>query len=470
VLLVSAGAAGAARDGPVLASEQSPELAGLEAGVRRVYPAFERWVVPQGYQQTFVAEAVDREAAFRHASWLSRRVGSTRREVTWEKPIKRGRSRFSYFLADEVGDHEVTCTFVDMEGRAASLRWSVRVDDARPAAWGRADPVADVGAMVFVKGGTFQMGGPAVVLRLTRNAMPIHEVSVSDFYIGKYMVTTREFCEFLNDVGNPGWRYLMEDTRRKELVSREYEALGERDRRRDAAYYKAVLSKDKCNISLDGETGRYRPRGSLGFVPADYVTWHGAVAYCEWLSRRTGRRYRLPTEAEWEYAARGPEGRRYPWGEEEPVPGRHNFGPGRQMEFGVSGKQRPPRNVGSFPVADTPLGVSDMAGLLWQWCSDVYSETYYAVSPRENPQGPALPANVSGDAVPRVLRGVAEGSEWTGLWSTFWVFPAWCRQGQSANLVLPSRHPGGPTAGHDIGFRIVMEPPEPSQQSQTTSP
>jgi formylglycine-generating enzyme required for sulfatase activity len=132
--------------------------------------------------------------------------------------------------------------------------------------------------------------------------------------------------------------------------------------------------------------------------PVVSVSWRDAEAYCAWLSEklkhRDRERVRLPTEAEWEYAARGAEGRTYPWGEEPPAKDRANYG---DSNAGTS-------PVGSFPKGATPEGLHDLAGNVWEWCADWYGP--YSEFTGPNPKGPD-----KGET--RVLRGGAfdDGAE-----------------------------------------------------------
>ena len=111
--------------------------------------------------------------------------------------------------------------------------------------------------------------------------------------------------------------------------------------------------------------------------PIAAPSWHEAIRYCEWLSQQTGRRFRLPTEAEWEYAARGGlEQKQFPWGDDPPqsLPNyatRWKTGPEPVARYS-------PNNFGLYDIGDN----------VHEWCSDWYDPNYYAVSPERNPQGP----------------------------------------------------------------------------------
>jgi formylglycine-generating enzyme required for sulfatase activity len=156
--------------------------------------------------------------------------------------------------------------------------------------------------------------------------------------------------------------------------------------------------------------------------PVVNVTWPWANVYCEWARKR------LPTEAEWEKAARGTDGRRYPWGYEIDCDHAQYKECGGQTVL-----------VGSLPNGASPYGALDMAGNVWEWVIDEWQEDYYQISPSNNPQGPSNPRNI------REIH-VFRGGSWT----------------ESADLLRSTYRswyePGAQY--YNLGFRCVIDSPK----------
>lgn len=134
--------------------------------------------------------------------------------------------------------------------------------------------------------------------------------------------------------------------------------------------------------------------------PVVNVTWNDATKFCEWLSKKEGRKYRLPTEAEWEYACRVGTKTRY-WSGNDPeslgkianvadassvAAGQKQFGDYGRFALKAKDGHFTPAKVGTFGA--NPFGLHDMHGNVWEWCSDYYDENYYSKSPVDDPQGP----------------------------------------------------------------------------------
>ncbi len=145
------------------------------------------------------------------------------------------------------------------------------------------------------------------------------------------------------------------------------------------AQFKLCLKEGVCGNPHEAD---YFTDTSFSDYPVAYVSWAEAQTFCEW----TGKK--LPTEAEWEKAARGDDGRVYPWGNRKPNSSLLNF------NDNVSKTTQ----VGKFPLGASPYGIMDMAGNVWEWTSDWYDPDYYKVAPIINPQGPEKGSR-------RVLRG-----------------------------------------------------------------
>ena len=139
------------------------------------------------------------------------------------------------------------------------------------------------------------------------------------------------------------------------------------------AMYALCVEAGMCTYPVDNGSNPYYGNSRYANYPVVYVTWNAADNYCRWAGRR------LPTDAEWEKAARGTDQRLYPWGNEPPNPSLANF----DMNIGA------PLPVDRYPLGASPYGALNMAGNVREWVSDWFNEFYYLASPRENPLGPS---------------------------------------------------------------------------------
>jgi sulfatase modifying factor 1 len=211
--------------------------------------------------------------------------------------------------------------------------------------------------MALIPAGEFQMGADDA----DDDERPVHRVDLDEFLIGVQPVTNAEYNRFVRQTGyRPPAIYELP------LVV----TAGGRDRER------AFRAAGQPYIWPESEP----PPDRLDH-PVLLVRWEDAVAYCAWLSKETGRAVRLPTEAEWEKAARGGlEGKRYPWGDRLDRD-MANFlrDPTMKLVHGTTRcRSYPPNGYGLF----------DMTGNVWEWVQDWYDPDYYSASPRRNPTGP----------------------------------------------------------------------------------
>ena len=228
----------------------------------------------------------------------------------------------------------------------------------------------DGAPMMLVPAGEFTMGGNEAA-----SEKPVRRVSLDAYYMDKYEVTVEQYAKFLEAASRkapPEWKIINQPSHQKHPV-----------------------------VMMD---------------------WADANAYCLWAEKR------LPTEAEWEKAARGADGRIYPWGNDLPTPLRANYG---KKHWDQHTALVP---VGTLGDGKSPYGIYDMAGNAWEWVSDWYDRGSYKKSPSQNPKGPE-----HGDY--KVLRGGSWHSKPASLHSS------------NRNYTSPEHHPS-----HNNGFRCAKTP------------
>lgn len=250
-------------------------------------------------------------------------------------------------------------------------------------------------ATVLISVGEFQMGcdsnhngGYAP----NADEMPLHTVYLDGYEIDQTEVTNNAYVAFLNARGS------------------------------NTCEGVECVDLDDPNARIMLQNGQFLVQSSYGNHPATEVTWYGAHAYC------SENGMRLPTEAEWEKAARGLSARAFPWGDNLPNCTLANSRNEDALiwKFCVGDT----RAVGSYLNGASPYGALDMAGNVWEWTNDWYSETYYSNSPHANPQGP-------------------ESGSWKVIRGGSWDYP---RHG----LLTANRYRALPShSGNSIGFRCV---------------
>lgn len=229
--------------------------------------------------------------------------------------------------------------------------------------------------LIPIPEGPFTMGTYPTGLRKTDPEEPQRSVTLDAYLIGKYHITNSQYALFV------------EDTKYR---------------------YPLFWNDERFN----GET-----------CPVVGVSWYDATNFSEWLSHLTGKDYRLPTEAEWEKAARGTDGREYPWGNEWDA-SKANTAESRLKKL---------TPVGSYPDGISPFGCYDMAGNAYDWCSDWFHIDTYKYSDPINPIGAA-------EGRRKVIRGAS--------WLPRGEFAARCANRASYE---PTR------AVHNVGFRIALD-------------
>ncbi|MFN2475361.1 MAG: formylglycine-generating enzyme family protein [Chthoniobacterales bacterium] len=233
-------------------------------------------------------------------------------------------------------------------------------------------------AMLLVPSGEFVMGSDAPDAGPTEK--PLTRVTLSRFYMSRFPITNAEYEQF-----------------------------------------------DPAHV-------RKRAAGAGDRHPVVHVSSLDAIKYCQWLSTRERKKYRLPTEAEWEFASRGTDGRKYPWGNHDRRGDLANFADKNTVfawsDRDISDGYAESSPVGAFPLGASPFKIEDMAGNVWEWCHDFFEN--YRGAPKVNPRG-------STSGAKRVYRGGSWKSRFNSLRTT----------ARGSNV--PSY------SCNDLGFRIVCE-------------
>ncbi|MGD2176873.1 MAG: formylglycine-generating enzyme family protein [Anaerolineae bacterium] len=187
---------------------------------------------------------------------------------------------------------------------------------------GPPSPATPPSEMAFIPAGEFTMGSP----NGHPDELPVHPVHLEPFHIDRYEVTNEQYLQFIQSVTG-----LCED------------------------HVCLDRKADNPDSHIVYQNGRYTVEAGYEQHPVTLVSWYGAQAYCQYQGKR------LPAEAEWEKAARGPDGRTYPWGD---VVDRARLNAGCRVGDTTA--------VGSYPGGASPYGVYDLAGNVWEWTADWY--------------------------------------------------------------------------------------------------
>ena len=261
--------------------------------------------------------------------------------------------------------------------------------------------------MVRIPAGTFLMGsntGP-------EDERPQHRVEVAEFFIDRTKVTNLQFALFLNAIGPSG------------------------------PQNEKYFDTDDNDARVHRRDGKWVADSGFELNPVVEASWYGAVAYCRWAGKR------LPTEAEWEFAARGGlKDQPFVWGSE--------FSPGGKTLANTWQGKFPHENTGADGFKETSpvgafaangYGLYDMAGNVWEWTADWYHPDYYKQSPKENPPGPKTSFDPD---EPGAMKRVTRGGSWM------------CADSYCRGYRPSARMKTSPDTGlQNTGFRCVKDVP-----------
>ena len=319
----------------------------------------------------------------------------------------------------------------------------------------------DSDAMVWLDGGSFEMGFATG----ERDEQPVHQVKVDGFWIGRHEVTNAEFEAFVND---SKYETIAERKPKPEdfpeIPPAEFAGIKAgsivftppnedvpiemlKNHNAFLAWWKYVPNASWRMPDGPGKTG-YQEKMDH---PVVHISWYDADAYCKWLTKKTGVKHRLPTEAEWEFAARGGlKGQEYIWGDKQEPEGKimANIWQGRfPRENTEKDGYYSTAPVGKYPP--NGYGLFDMGGNVWEWCSDWYMPNYYSNSPVSNPKGPSesYDPNEPGQWK-RVQRG-----------GSFLCTDLYCGSFRPYRRMKTTPD----TGMNHSGFRVVAEGPAPQQ-------
>nr|WP_229215311.1 formylglycine-generating enzyme family protein [Dyadobacter bucti] len=330
--------------------------------------------------------------------------------------------------AEKTADSLAHCIAEGIPSRAAAIQNAAHVTQGKD----------DTTGMIWIGGGEFLMGADEFP-----DSRPMHRVSVDGFYMDEHEVTNAEYAAFVKATN---YKTVAE----RPLNPADYPGVPA-DKLVPGS---AVFTPTKTQVSLDNPLQWWNyvpgadwshPEGPASSIkgrenyPAIHISYEDAAAYAKWAGKR------LPTEAEWEFAAQGGKGNHtYYWGDQ--------LKPGNKWVANIYQGNFPDKNTnedgytGAAPVKSfppNPYGLYDMDGNVWEWCEDLYRPDYYTKSPKDNPKGPSDSYDPDElGAVKRVQRG-----------GSFLCSDDYCIRYKAG-----SRGKGEVTSGsNNLGFRCVKD-------------